>query len=100
MHEQQQGGIGSVSDGPPKVFDRNVKRLQRDAAASRRDREDFSVLRNEIAERLAERLDDTVRKFPTAADVGCADGALLRVRGNLAQARLQYEHARERVGRT
>ena len=32
---QQQGGIGAVSDGPPKVFDRAVKRIQRDAAASR-----------------------------------------------------------------
>jgi hypothetical protein len=103
---QQQGGIGAVSDGPPKVFDRAVKRIQRDAAASRsrsaarplqlsgnearatrartcvfsccpamvtrperisgcrHDRADYAVLRDEIAERLADRLEDTLRKFP------------------------------------
>ena len=33
----QQGGIGAVSDGPPQVFNRHVKRLQRDAAAARGD---------------------------------------------------------------
>ena len=33
----QQGGIGAVSDGPPQVFNRHVKRLQRDAAAASTD---------------------------------------------------------------
>ena len=47
--------------------------------ANRQDRADYAVLRNEIAERLAERLEDTLRKFPMAADIGCADGALLEV---------------------
>ena len=74
----QQGGIGAVSDGPPQVFNRHVKRLQRDAAAARGDCEEHAVLRNEVAERLAERLEDTLRRFPVAADVGCGDGALLR----------------------
>jgi hypothetical protein len=50
---------------------------------SRQDRDDFAVLRHEVAERLAERLEDTLRRFPVAADVGCSDGALLHVRGAL-----------------
>jgi len=75
---QQQGGIGAVSDGPPQVFNRRVKRIQRDAAASRQDRDQYTLLRHDIAERLVDRLEDTLRVFPVAAEIGCADGALLR----------------------
>ena len=67
-----------MSDGPPQVFNRRVKRIQRDAAASRQDRDQYTLLRHDIAERLVDRLEDTLRVFPVAAEIGCADGALLR----------------------
>ena len=56
-------GIGGVSDGGvPIVFNRDIKRIQRDAAALRPDRKEFSQLREEIAERLVDRLLDTNRR--------------------------------------
>lgn len=56
-------GIGGVADGaPPVVFDRALKKLQRDAAALRIDRAKNAMLRQEAAERLVDRLDDTSRR--------------------------------------
>jgi NADH dehydrogenase [ubiquinone] 1 alpha subcomplex assembly factor 5 len=55
-----------------------VKEIQRDAAAARADRDEYSLLRELTADNLVDRLDDTLRKFPHAAEVGCADGAVLR----------------------
>ena len=55
-----------------------MKEIQRDAAAARADRDEYSLLRELTADNLVDRLDDTLRKFPHAAEVGCADGAVLR----------------------
>ena len=58
------------------VFDRQVLRLRRTRAASGFDA--FGFLKQEVAERLAERLDPIKRQFPRALDLGCHDGALAR----------------------
>ncbi len=42
------------------VFNRKVKKMQRDRAASADDYEEYNYLRNEIAERLTERLNVSI----------------------------------------
>ncbi len=59
------------------VFDRALVRRRRDRAVP--NFTDHSFLFDEIAERLAERLEDVLRPFPLALDVGCHDGAMGRV---------------------
>ncbi|MDP9195559.1 MAG: methyltransferase domain-containing protein [Pseudomonadota bacterium] len=59
------------------VFDRRLVRLHRDRSARTLPRHD--VLFVEVAERLAERLDDVRRPFHSALDVGTREGTLLRL---------------------
>ncbi len=58
------------------VFDRSLVRRHRARAAARFDQHDFLV--REVAERLADRLDDIRRRFPLALDLGCHGGQLGR----------------------
>jgi len=59
------------------VFDRNMVKTHRDRAA--KTWEDFDFLHKEISERLCERLDDVVRDFPMALDIGCHGGEVASV---------------------
>ncbi len=61
---------------PAMPFDRRQVRRQRERAAARLEAHDF--LLREVAARLAERLDDVRRRFPTALDLGCRGGELAR----------------------
>lgn len=56
------------------VFDRALVRRRRDRAAAGLAAHDF--LYREVADRLADRLDDVNRRFPLALDLGCHTGAL------------------------
>lgn len=56
------------------VFDRAIVRKRRDRAAARLSAHDF--LYREVADRLADRLDDVNRRFPVALDLGCNTGAM------------------------
>jgi SAM-dependent methyltransferase len=67
-------------DEAMQVFDRRLVRRHRDRAAPRLAEHDF--LLREVAERLAERLEDVTRRFPLALDLGCHDGVLQRTLGN------------------
>ncbi len=58
------------------IFDRHLVRMRRDRAAPRLDDHDF--LFAEVAERLTDRLDDIVRRFPLALDLGCHGGEVAR----------------------
>jgi SAM-dependent methyltransferase len=58
------------------VFDRRAVRRHRERAAPNLGEHDF--LLREVADRLAERLEDVTRRFPVALDLGCHDGALGR----------------------
>lgn len=62
--------MGSMNDGP---FDRRVVRLHRAAAAGNR-QADF--LFADVADRLADRLDDITRCFPVALELGARHGAI------------------------
>ena len=71
---------------PIAVFDRRVVRRHRDRAARGLSAHDFLFC--EVAERLAERLDDVTRRFPLALDLGCHTGELgrrLAGRGGIEQ---------------
>jgi NADH dehydrogenase [ubiquinone] 1 alpha subcomplex assembly factor 5 len=61
---------------PVRPFDRAAVRAHRDRAAASFSRHDF--LFAEVAERLADRLDDMTRRFPSALDLGSHDGVLAR----------------------
>lgn len=67
-----------------RIFDRSLVRKRRDRAATGFAAHDFLV--REVAERLADRLDDVTRKFPLALDLGCHTGEMagtLRGRGGI-----------------
>jgi len=61
------------------IFDRNAVRRHRDRAARGFAAHDFLV--REVADRLADRLDDVARVFPLALDLGCHTGELAQVLG-------------------
>ena len=56
------------------IFDRRLVRKRRDRAAAGFAAHDFLV--REAADRLADRLDDVLRRFPVALDLGCHTGEL------------------------
>ena len=58
-------------------LDRRALRLHRDRAAA--DFGSYDFLFAEVADRLADRLDDVTRRFPVALDLGCHNGVLARV---------------------
>ncbi|KAL9234171.1 hypothetical protein vseg_009070 [Gypsophila vaccaria] len=64
-----------VSNSKVKIFDRNLKRIQRDRAAWLTRSDDSFV--NSVAENLLDRLDDCKKDFPTAL---CLGGSLKAVR--------------------
>lgn len=66
-----------MSDAPPRLFDRAALSRHRDRRAAGFAAYDFLV--REVAERLADRLDDVRRRFPVALDLGCRDGLMGRV---------------------
>ena len=55
-----------------RVFDRRVVRMHRDRAAA--NIEGHAFLFDDVADRLAERLLDVKRDFPTAIEIGCRGG--------------------------
>lgn len=72
-------GTGSTlgSAHPFNLFDRQSVRRFRERAAWHWGEADFLVA--DVAERLADRLDDVQRKFPVALDLGCRGGVLARL---------------------
>lgn len=62
-----------------RVFDRALVKMHRDRAA--KTWPDFDFLHKEVAERLSDRLDDVVRDFPLALDLGCHGGDVAQVIG-------------------
>jgi len=58
------------------VFDRRLLARRRDRAAAGFAGRDF--LFREVAERLADRLDDVKRRFPLVLDIGCRTGVMAR----------------------
>ena len=70
---------GPAKSAAMEIFDRRAVGRHRDRAARRLDQYDF--LLREVAERLADRLDDVKRRFPLALDLGCHTGQMGRQLG-------------------
>uniref|UniRef100_A0A8C6T535 Arginine-hydroxylase NDUFAF5, mitochondrial n=1 Tax=Neogobius melanostomus TaxID=47308 RepID=A0A8C6T535_9GOBI len=62
-----QSGSGSGVN----VFDRQMKRRQRDWASSLSNATQFEYVREEVGARVADRVYDVARTFPLALDLGC-----------------------------
>jgi len=60
------------------IFDRKTKVHHKNIAAGYPDHEVYDYLRNEVADRLADRLCDILRFFPTALDLGAGKGYMAR----------------------
>ncbi|XP_067020129.1 arginine-hydroxylase NDUFAF5, mitochondrial-like [Acropora muricata] len=58
------------------VFDRKAKRRQKNRAALMENVEVYDYLKDEVAERVADRIGDISRHFPMALDLGCGRGHL------------------------
>lgn len=52
--------------------------MQRDAAAKQADAVDYDYLRDEVAQRLLDRLNDIMRTFPRALDLGAGAGHIAK----------------------
>ncbi|XP_043912092.1 arginine-hydroxylase NDUFAF5, mitochondrial isoform X1 [Protopterus annectens] len=56
------------------VFNRPMKRKQKNWAASLLDGEKYDYIREEVSGRIADRVFDVARTFPVALDIGCGRG--------------------------
>lgn len=70
------GRFASNASSQPDVFDRSVKRKQRNRAALSPDCRQYEQLREEVAWQVSDRIYDINRKFPMALDFGCGRGYL------------------------
>ncbi|XP_024890672.1 arginine-hydroxylase NDUFAF5, mitochondrial [Temnothorax curvispinosus] len=61
-------------DSPMNVFDRNAKLLQRERAAKDTNVQLYDYIKDEVGDRLADRIFDIKRKFGRALDLGCGRG--------------------------
>jgi len=58
------------------IFDRNVKRLQKERSAQRPDVALFDYIKDEVGFRLSDRIFDIKREFKVAADIGLINFSL------------------------
>uniref|UniRef100_A0A672LVX6 NADH dehydrogenase [ubiquinone] 1 alpha subcomplex assembly factor 5-like n=1 Tax=Sinocyclocheilus grahami TaxID=75366 RepID=A0A672LVX6_SINGR len=63
--------LSSRQGGAMNVFDRSMKRKQKQWASSLLDSDKYDYLRDEAGSRVADRVYDVSRTFPLALDVGC-----------------------------
>ena len=73
-HMTSQSSFGRMLSSRSAVFDRALKVRQRDRAARSLDAASFDYIRDEVARRLVDRIEDIQREFPTMLDVGCHGG--------------------------
>ncbi|ETV84129.1 hypothetical protein, variant 5 [Aphanomyces astaci] len=60
------------------VFNRAMKRTQKNNVAALADSKEFEYLREEVAKRLVDRLQDIDRDFPSALDLGAGSGHVFK----------------------
>ncbi|KAJ6647859.1 Arginine-hydroxylase NDUFAF5, mitochondrial [Pseudolycoriella hygida] len=60
------------------IFDRQVKRLQKERSAQRPDVALYDYIKDEVGFRLSDRIFDIKREFKNAADIGCNRGFISR----------------------
>ncbi|CAK6983146.1 arginine-hydroxylase NDUFAF5%2C mitochondrial, partial [Scomber scombrus] len=67
---QPHRGLSNSSRGTMNVFDRTMKRKQKNWAAALQDSNQFDYLRDEVGSQVADRVYDVARTFPLALDIG------------------------------
>ncbi|XP_045430910.1 arginine-hydroxylase NDUFAF5, mitochondrial isoform X1 [Pipistrellus kuhlii] len=70
-------GVSPPSSASPRalnIFDRDLKRKQKNWAARQPEPLKFEYLKEEVGSRIADRVHDIARDFPLALDVGCGRG--------------------------
>ncbi|CAI5730811.1 unnamed protein product [Peronospora destructor] len=60
------------------IFNRGTKRQQRNNIALLENSNEYDYLKDEVARRLVDRLEDIEREFPLALDLGCGSGHLYK----------------------
>ncbi|XP_011527644.1 arginine-hydroxylase NDUFAF5, mitochondrial isoform X2 [Homo sapiens] len=65
---------GSTSPRTLNIFDRDLKRKQKNWAARQPEPTKFDYLKEEVGSRIADRVYDIPRNFPLALDLGCGRG--------------------------
>ncbi|KAM6940253.1 arginine-hydroxylase NDUFAF5, mitochondrial [Xenentodon cancila] len=63
-------GLSGSSRGTMNVFNREMKKRQKNWAASLQDSHQYDYLRDEVGSRVADRVYDIARTFPLALDIG------------------------------
>ncbi len=64
----------SSSKGGMFVFDRELKKRQRHWAFGQSNSNEYDYLRHECADRIADRIQDITKKFPSVLELGCHKG--------------------------
>ncbi|XP_077426419.1 arginine-hydroxylase NDUFAF5, mitochondrial [Vanacampus margaritifer] len=64
----------SGADGTANIFDRSMKKRQKEWAGSGRDPRKYDYLREEVGSRVADRVYDVARTFPLALEIGAGRG--------------------------
>ncbi|KAM9589396.1 arginine-hydroxylase NDUFAF5, mitochondrial isoform 1-T1 [Trichechus inunguis] len=70
-------GVSSPDSASPRalnIFDRDLKRKQKNWAAQQPEPMKYDYLKEEVGSRVADRVYDIARDFPLALDVGCGRG--------------------------
>ncbi|KND03452.1 uncharacterized protein SPPG_00935 [Spizellomyces punctatus DAOM BR117] len=72
--------LATSSNLPPvqHIFNRSVKKRQRDRAALRKESRDVDYLKDEVADRLVDRLLDIKRRFSKVIDLGSGAGHIIK----------------------
>ncbi|XP_054717824.1 arginine-hydroxylase NDUFAF5, mitochondrial-like [Uloborus diversus] len=60
------------------IFDRKAKKIHRDWCAEHPDGYIYHYLKNEIGDRVADRVYDITRKFPICVELGCGKGHVVK----------------------
>ncbi|TDH15616.1 hypothetical protein EPR50_G00010710 [Perca flavescens] len=81
-HAARRALSASGRGGTMNVFNRDMKKKQKEWAASLRDGHQFDYLRDEVGGRVADRVYDIVRTFPLALDIG---GGKSHIAGHLSK---------------
>lgn len=69
-HASISAAILQKSEHSQNIFDRGVKRLQKERSAQRPDVALFDYIKDEVGFRLSDRIFDIKREFKNAADIG------------------------------
>ncbi|KAI8822243.1 S-adenosyl-L-methionine-dependent methyltransferase [Fimicolochytrium jonesii] len=80
LPRQGRAAFATASALPPtqQIFNRSVKKLQRDRAALRPESRDVDYIRDEVADRVVDRLLDIKRRFSKVVDLGSGAGHIVK----------------------